>query len=462
MKTLFVRVAIDCQSKETCMYKRLSRLILILVLAQSLCLTDIALTQENLSISYISDEGVDNDEDGLYDYIQINLEVKVPQDGLYIVETSDMQDSEGQIIPVKAYRVLTLEQGEHLITITFDGRRIHKSEKNPSGFSFINLITIDYSDADFLNDVKLLNHYSYLDFEEPPAYEVGVNPGDSSLYNVKEFHTPLKDSDLTQLEAIQWRIEDVQGAVVYLEMELLYSNNSTDKENLDGYLEKESLIFPFLIPANLQLGDSFGGGEIITLNKSRTQNMHGHNQTIYTYNEKKTINQTNIEYIFNQEYHWEKETGILIEAWFNTTTILKPNDDKNTNNVLITLDETSLFKERTELTLKVDYGEYTILTGQLSDSQNNGIPGQEIILTKDSGETDKYNTNSTGHFKVNLEKTYGNFYAEYLGSVRYSPIEADIYVESENNDNSFLIVSIAIIVILAVSVLFILRKFSII
>jgi hypothetical protein len=444
------------------MYNKLSKLILILLFVSNLGLSEFSYSQENLSISYISDKGIDNDQDGLYDYIQVTLEVYVPVDGIYVVETSEMRDTNEQMIPVQAFQRLALEQGEHVITITFDGRRIRTSGKNPAGFSFINFIKIDYSDADFLNDVELLNEYSYLDFEEPPVYDIGVSQGDSVFYNVNEYHTPPLGENSTELEGIQWIVEDVQGALLYLEMDLLYSDNSADKEYLDGYLEKESHIFPFLIPSSLELGDSFGEQELITLNRSRTQEMMGYNKTIYIYREKRVINQTNIDYVFDQDYQWDKETGILIESWFNTTTVSKVTGNENKNNVLIQLYATSLFKEKTELTLRVDYGDFTRLTGLLVDSKNEGIPEQEILLTKTGGETDKYTTNSTGYFEANLENTGGDVLAEYLGSVRYSPTETEIYVEPGKNDNSTLMVTGIILVVLAVSILFILRKFSII
>lgn len=445
------------------MIRKVSNLLILFICLSSLFPVNLSHAQDDLSISYVSDEGIDVDGNGLLDYIKVELDVSVPQSGIYIVETSNLRDPSNQTIPVKAYRRLALDQGEHRITINFDGRRIHSSERKPDSFEFISLIKVDYSDAKFINNIALVNNYNYSNFETPPEYKVGVEKEDWVSYNVTEFYNPSQAASNKTLESLYMVTGDIKGTVVYLELEFKYSDGSVETDKVDGYLEKGSFTFPFLIPADLESGDKFGHLNEITISNSFTKNILGQNRTIHSYEEHRVINRTNIEYIFNQEYHWDKELGIMIEAWFNTTSINKATGSETENNVLLELNGTNLIKEKTRLTLDQleTTGEAKIIA-KLINSEDKGIADEEILLKTVTDEIGAYTTNSTGQVEIDLDKNIETVIAEYPGSTRYSPAEAELELVTEQKDNSLLLVTAGLIIILAVIITVLLRQHSII
>jgi hypothetical protein len=414
--------------------------------------------QQSLSIEYVSDEGMDVDGNGLFDFISIEVEVNIPQSGIYIIETSDIKSQNGENIPVKVYKRLSLIEGEHRVTITFDGRRIRSTGKSPEYFDFINIISSDYSDADLLNDVELKNDYSYNDFEEPPIYTVGVRKDDVILYNVTEIYVPSSVSPSRSLESLFLTIEGVNDSIVYLDLGFQYSDNSTEGEKLDGYLEKGSLIFPFLIPAEMDAGESFGQREPVKLNDASVESLFGHNRTIYHYEEEQTFDTTDVEHVLSQEYYWDQETGVMVRAWVNTTSKEKSTGELIENNVLMEIFGTTLIQETTELNIELD-SEQRQLEVELVDSEGEPVPNAEVVIKKGDLEIGRYRTDNSGFVEINIEQEDGVIVVEYPGSLVYEPAEKEVTIPRSSKNNNLLTIFGITIFILIIGVVLVLRRF---
>jgi hypothetical protein len=444
------------------MWKKIIYLFLFYLLAASFYI-GFSYAQTDFSLNYIGDKGVDADNNGLYEYIEVELDVIVPIEGLYVIETSELRDPNGEVIPVKDFLRLILEKGGYTIKITLDGRRIYASGKEPKSLDFISLNKIDYSDGRSLNNVTLQNTYSFIDFERTPGYQIGVKPGNWAQYLVEEYNTPVENTTEKELENIYWEIKDIEDMVVYIDMEFTYSDDTIESDSMDGYLEKQSLIFPYLIPAELDVGESFGQRERVTINNSIPVSVLGQNRTAYSFSERREINQTNIEFIFSQEYLWDRETGVMLRAWFNTTRVIKPGNSSLVNNVLMYIDRTDLIKEKTSLFIdSVQNGSKTTINVSLKNSVNESMPGETIVIRTENDEMGHYVTDSDGQITAELDSYNGKIYAEYNGTSAYSPAKAEIDITSndEKNTDYSWVITLAIIIILLVALIFVLKNKS--
>jgi hypothetical protein len=440
------------------MKKMLRSTFLLFTLISTILFIDVVVAQNELSINYISDQGVDLDEDGLLDHIEVILDVSVPVNGIYVIETSDINSTSGQMIPINVYKRLSLTEGEHRITINFDGRRIHSTQKNPEKLAYIGLISLDYSEAKFLNDVKFSNEYDYNDFETPPEYTVGVKSGDIAIYNITETFIPSNNSPPRTLESLILTTEGVNGSVVFLELGFQYSDGTAEVEKIDGYLEKDSLIFPFLIPAELGNGDIIGSNEKIILDETLTMEILGYNKTLFHYEESRIINRTDVDYVFNQEYYWDKDTGIMTSAWFNTSTVLKMDGSEFKNNVYMELFGSTLIPEFTSLQFEIDDEKDKIFV-QLLDSDGDPIPNGNITLKTENKDLGVHVSNFTGHVEIDIPDDGNRLIATYPGSLVFSSAESEILLDTEKSNNIYLI-AILLVVILIIVVILLLRRFS--
>ncbi len=116
----------------------------------------------------ISDKGVDADEDGLFDYLEVGIELTIATPGTFRVDASGLYDSEYNYISVSKENSTYLEAGIQVVYISLDGTRIYASEINPSTVSSIFLYDEYDEKIDDLYDVSLSREYFYMEFERPP------------------------------------------------------------------------------------------------------------------------------------------------------------------------------------------------------------------------------------------------------------------------------------------------------
>ncbi|MCJ7560144.1 hypothetical protein MUO79_05950 [Candidatus Bathyarchaeota archaeon] len=130
---------------------------------------------------------------------------------------------------------------------------------------------------------------------------VGVKKGDRIEYQVTYTGTPAEGHDVTWA---RMEIVDVQGKSVSVEITAKYSNGTQEDLTATLNLETGQLGDDFIIPANLNSGDTFldkNAGNI-TISGSEERTYAGATRTVVY----ATTSQTT--------YYWDKTTGVLVEG----------------------------------------------------------------------------------------------------------------------------------------------------
>ncbi|MEM4727298.1 MAG: hypothetical protein QXD04_03490 [Candidatus Bathyarchaeia archaeon] len=421
-----------------------------------------------ISIGSFSDRGRDIDGDGLYDYLEMRIDVNITAPGLYIVEAGNLIDREGRPIDVTAYSRLLLEAGEHVITILMDGRRIRSSGLNPSKVSYLGVISGDYSEADFLSNVSLSREYGFEEFEPPPEYSLGVAEGSWMLYRVLLVRSPDGEAEPGNLpREIMVRVSGVKGGLISLEMVFNFEGGATSSEVLEGYLERESQIFPFIIPSNLTSGDPFGLSPSSRLGEGGLEEVLGKKREVNRFRGENTFIQGNVEVRYVEDYVWDRATGILLRSWINMTLTDMLTGETGYSNVSFTILKTNLIPQRTSIRLEapqsVELGKPLNITATLTNSFKEGMEGEEIILKSmnEDAEIGKAKTDSRGEIRLDYTpKAAGRLLikAVYKGSEEYEASEEAIEIEVKSPFTLLTPALIAIGIASSIIILFIYLK----
>ncbi|MCW4005583.1 MAG: hypothetical protein NWF04_03155 [Candidatus Bathyarchaeota archaeon] len=167
------------------------------------------------------------------------------------------------------------------------------------------------------------------------ALTVGVEPGDCVSYNVEVTGTPPAGHDVIWA---QLQVTDVDTTTIFLDVQTRFSNGSTLPDSIILDPAAGILGDGFVIPADLELGDSFFAvhlGDIIITDVEQ-QTFGGVERTVV------------ISADEQNQYRWDQKTGFLVGAYsdFGDWTI-------NT-----TLDETNLWSPQV---LGLSYTTFIIL-----------------------------------------------------------------------------------------------------
>ncbi|MFQ6013099.1 MAG: Ig-like domain-containing protein [Thermoplasmata archaeon] len=112
------------------------------------------------------DFGLDTDGDGLFDYLGVNVTLRVDVAGMYIVEGT-LHDG-NFTFQISVSNFTSLNVGNQSVQLLFQGTRINTSEVD--GPYTVDLGLRDYATYTFLDDdVHNTTAYSHLDFDGPPA-----------------------------------------------------------------------------------------------------------------------------------------------------------------------------------------------------------------------------------------------------------------------------------------------------
>jgi hypothetical protein len=130
---------------------------------------------------------------------------------------------------------------------------------------------------------------------------VGVKKGDWIEYQVTYTGTPAEGHDVTWAKM---EIKDLQGKSVSVEITARYSNGTTEKITVTLNLETGQLGDDFIIPANLNSGDTFFDKNVgnITISSVEERSYVGATRTV--------VNAATSE----TTYYWDKATGVLVEG----------------------------------------------------------------------------------------------------------------------------------------------------
>jgi len=141
------------------------------------------------------------------------------------------------------------------------------------------------------------------------AVSVGVKKGDWTEYNV------AFTGDVSEGHNVVWarmEVTDVQGANVTVRIDSRNVDGTQENSTATLDLEKGILGDQFIIPANLNVGDTFFDSNVgnVRISGSVNQVVAGVERTLITNTTYNIINNTT----YPRSSYWDKSTGILIEG----------------------------------------------------------------------------------------------------------------------------------------------------
>ncbi|MEA3283203.1 MAG: S8 family serine peptidase [Euryarchaeota archaeon] len=131
-----------------------------------------------------SDYGEDSDDDGLYNYLTIDVGVNVTNSGNYQV-SGELYETETYNPVCHVYKSVYLTQGTQTVQLKFDGIKIRDNDYNGTfDLKYLQLYSSSTGDQlDYIYDACTTSYYNYTDFQEFPRY-IGVAPC-AELWNIK-------------------------------------------------------------------------------------------------------------------------------------------------------------------------------------------------------------------------------------------------------------------------------------
>ena len=137
----------------------------------------------------IYDAGVDVDDDGIYDSLDIGVEVNVTTAGTFKIEVSGLLDPSSNLIDVSNQNSTSLDAGVQVVYVSLDGASIYESWLAPVTVSSITLYDESDNSLDSLSDISLSGNYYFLDFGLLPAsltgtiYDEGVDTDGDGVFD---------------------------------------------------------------------------------------------------------------------------------------------------------------------------------------------------------------------------------------------------------------------------------------
>jgi hypothetical protein len=130
---------------------------------------------------------------------------------------------------------------------------------------------------------------------------VGVQKGDWIEYKVDFTGTPPEGHEVTWARS---EIIDVQGTVISLNITTKFSDGTLLNESITLNLETGQLGDDFIIPANLNAGDTFSDNYhgVVEINAIEERNYFGSIRTVASAT------------AAGNTYYWDQTTGILVEG----------------------------------------------------------------------------------------------------------------------------------------------------
>ncbi len=141
-----------------------------------------------------SDSGLDTNENGLYDYLQINVRINITDSMNYTVH-GFLYDSIGNKID-SAFNSTYLNKGENEIGLNFDGLLIYKNKINGPYILRDLSVYNENNVIDFLHEAYNTSAYNYTEFEKPLVEFTG----NFSDYGVDEDSDGLYDYLVIEME----------------------------------------------------------------------------------------------------------------------------------------------------------------------------------------------------------------------------------------------------------------------
>jgi len=338
----------------------------------------------------ISDRGVDEDEDGTFDYLEIGVEVNVTEAGNYIVEANGLLDGDNSYISVGVSQSVYLDVGVQVVNIRFDGTTIYASSLNPTKASTIVLYDEFRNFIGSLYDTPLSRTYSYTEFDAPIPVTVGVKVGDWAKYNITLLWQstdpaatePPQFQEMRKIEYAKLEVQSINNTTITLLMTYHFING-TDQTLPRMSADIATQFVTLVIAGNLSEGDIIPG-TAAPINLTVIRSYAGANRNVNCFGFSSSFFGMNM----TQNMYWDKATGILCEMLMETSTLT--DSYVTTTSMLLKMTETNMWKMMTELSCSVSKG--TITEGDsivVSGSLNVTLSGKTVTLTykKPDGST---------------------------------------------------------------------------
>ena len=158
-----------------------------------------------------SDQGVDMDGDGLYDYLGIDVELKVTKPEVYKI-SGFLKCNQSYI---SAEKQISLEAGNHTVTLLFDGEAIYG--KGYSGRYHLERVGIIQNGVyiDYMNRIYNTSIYNYTDFEKvnkPPIANFTYSPEKPVINQTIIFNASLSNDPDGNITLYEWDFGDGSNA----------------------------------------------------------------------------------------------------------------------------------------------------------------------------------------------------------------------------------------------------------
>ncbi len=365
----------------------------------------------------IHDRGVDLDDDGLFNVLEVGIEVNITEAGEYNLQAYGLLTNDLDYIDVGDSQTAVLDVGLQVINLRFDGPMIAASGLNATSVSTIHLFDDAYSTLDEAHEVALSRSYAYSEFEGMTPVAVGVDAGAWAKYNVTMSWESTDPSapqppQLVLMQEIAWvtiEVESVDDTVLHL-VQTYRFENGTDMppQAMSGDLAAQFLTM--VIPRDLAAGDVIPG-TAASINGTVTRTYAGQNRTVNWLGYTGSFFDINM----TQRMHWDQATGILCEL-FMETSILEE-EGVTTTTMELTMIETNLWTIATALTsapskAALTEGDSLVVAGAITPplsgitvtvmyQRPDGSTGNRTVTTTVDGHySDTYTPTTTGTWRV--------------------------------------------------------------
>lgn len=154
--------------------KRIFTLSLIVLLFLSFCTGEAQISYSSdlgaTLAGVITDQGIDQNGDGLYDYLEIGVQVNVVEASYYGISLMGLVSSDSSLMNIKPDILLQpYEVGLQTITVDVYGPWIHSFGLNPVQVASLTLLGKGSVTIMEITDVPLSREYKFTEFNSPGA-----------------------------------------------------------------------------------------------------------------------------------------------------------------------------------------------------------------------------------------------------------------------------------------------------
>jgi len=421
----------------------------------------------------IYDRGVDTDEDGFFNFLEIGVEISVAEAGDYNVQAYGLSSARGfGYISVGDSKSASLVVGILVIYLRFDGTTIYPSGLDPTSVSSISLYGADYEPLGELNEIPLSRAYSYSEFGAPVPIWVGVAAGNWAKYNITgtwqstdpSATEPPQIEAFRELEWVKFEIQNVSNTYITI-LQTYHFKNGSDQLLPSMSSDIATQFITVVIPSNLSDGDVIPG-TAAPINSTISRSYAGANRVVNYLGYSGSFVGMNM----TQSMYWDKATGMLCEIFIENS--MSTDSYVTTTSTSLVMIEANLWKMTTELSCSISKsalteGDSIVVSGSLSAI----LSGKTVTLTyrepegstknrtvttgSDGSYTDSYSLDAPGSWSVTAYWEGDSVYDGATSSSQSFTVNSKPFIQTPLGMAT---VGIGIAVVVIVAIVLVLRK----